>query len=107
MKQDGQECNCLKADGGMTNSDLLMQMQADILNISVMVPVMKESTALGAAVAAGMFLNKWEASGWEFFRSEKDGVRSLSQATNLSEDSRESRDSGMSGDQIQFVVTKP
>ena len=116
MKQDGQDCNCLKADGGMTNSDLLMQMQADILNISVMVPVMKESTALGAAVAAGSFIGKWEAAGWELFEPENEKRNkspTSSEESNSAEEesnSRESdhsKDSGLSNDQLQFMVTKP
>ena len=44
----------LRTDGGMVENDLLMQFQADLLNIPVLRPVIKETTALGAAYAAGL-----------------------------------------------------
>ncbi len=44
----------LRTDGGMVSNDLLMQFQADILNIPVVSPAMQETTALGAAYAAGL-----------------------------------------------------
>jgi glycerol kinase len=44
----------LRSDGGMVEDDLLMQFQADILNRPVVRPVIKETTALGAAYAAGL-----------------------------------------------------
>jgi glycerol kinase len=44
----------LRADGGMVMNDLLMQFQADILDTSVVCPKVKETTALGAAYAAGL-----------------------------------------------------
>jgi glycerol kinase len=44
----------LRTDGGMVENDFLMQFQADILNITVLRPVTKETTALGAAYAAGL-----------------------------------------------------
>ncbi|MFZ3215113.1 MAG: glycerol kinase GlpK [Candidatus Acidiferrales bacterium] len=44
----------LRTDGGMVENNLLMQFQADILNIPVVHPVVKETTALGAAYAAGL-----------------------------------------------------
>jgi len=44
----------LRTDGGMVGNELLMQFQADILNIPVLRPVIKETTALGAAYAAGL-----------------------------------------------------
>jgi glycerol kinase len=44
----------LRTDGGMVTNDLLMQFQADILNIAVVRPVIQETTALGAAYAAGL-----------------------------------------------------
>ncbi|XP_076782048.1 glycerol kinase 2 [Arvicanthis niloticus] len=45
--------NHLQVDGGMTNNSILMQLQADILRIPVVKSVMPETTALGAAMAAG------------------------------------------------------
>ncbi len=44
----------LRTDGGMIGNDLLMQFQADILNRNVIRPAMRETTALGAAYAAGL-----------------------------------------------------
>ena len=44
----------LRVDGGMVTNDLLMQFQADILNTPVVRPRVKETTALGAAYAAGL-----------------------------------------------------
>jgi glycerol kinase len=44
----------LRTDGGMVSNDLLMQFQADILNLPVVRPAMQETTALGAAYAAGL-----------------------------------------------------
>jgi glycerol kinase len=44
----------LRTDGGMVGNELLMQFQADILNIPVLRPVIRETTALGAAYIAGL-----------------------------------------------------
>jgi glycerol kinase len=44
----------LRTDGGMVANDLLMQFQADLLNRRVLRPAMRETTALGAAYAAGL-----------------------------------------------------
>lgn len=52
----------LKVDGGMTGSDVTMQLQADILGIEVERPTMRESTALGAALLAGSALKLF---GWD------------------------------------------
>ena len=55
MKNDsGIELDVLRTDGGMVENELLMQFQADILNKPVVRPVIKETTALGAAYAAGL-----------------------------------------------------
>jgi glycerol kinase len=53
-KDSGIRLKVLRVDGGMVDNDLLMQFQSDILNLSVVRPVMKETTALGAAYAAGL-----------------------------------------------------
>ncbi|GAB3295944.1 glycerol kinase GlpK [Parasphingorhabdus pacifica] len=50
----------LKADGGMVGNELLMQFQADILGVPVIRPVVSETTALGAAYAAGLAVGFWE-----------------------------------------------
>ncbi|SFB34015.1 glycerol kinase [Amycolatopsis marina] len=49
----------LKADGGMVVNELLMQFQADILGVPVIRPVVNETTALGAAYAAGLAVGFW------------------------------------------------
>jgi len=49
----------LKVDGGMTANNELMQFQADILNVPVVRPVVAETTALGAAYAAGLAVGFW------------------------------------------------
>ncbi|MGO1561275.1 Glycerol kinase [Actinomycetales bacterium JB111] len=50
----------LKVDGGMVANETLMQFQADILNVDVVKPVVAETTALGAAYAAGIAVGFWE-----------------------------------------------
>ncbi|TBW32178.1 glycerol kinase, partial [Siculibacillus lacustris] len=55
MEQDsGIELANLRTDGGMIRNQLLMQFQSDILNKPVVRPVVQETTALGAAYAAGL-----------------------------------------------------
>ncbi len=49
----------LKVDGGMTASELLMQFQADVLDVPVVRPTVAETTALGAAYAAGLAVGFW------------------------------------------------
>ncbi|KAI0887967.1 glycerol kinase [Annulohypoxylon maeteangense] len=53
-KDSGHRLHSLAVDGGMSNSDLTMQTQADISGIRVERPSMRETTALGAAIAAGL-----------------------------------------------------
>jgi glycerol kinase len=50
----------LRVDGGATNSDLLMQIQADILQTEVVLPECTETTALGAAYLAGLATGVWQ-----------------------------------------------
>ena len=57
----------LKVDGGATVNDLLMQFQADIIGVPVVRPVVAETTALGAAYAAGLAVGFW--SGLDDLRS--------------------------------------
>jgi glycerol kinase len=55
MEKDSKiSLSSLRTDGGMVMNELLMQFQADILGIPVQRPVIKETTALGAAYAAGL-----------------------------------------------------
>ena len=51
----------LKADGGASRDGFLMQFQADILDRSVLRPVVRETTALGAAYLAGLAAGVWES----------------------------------------------
>ncbi|HEY5665938.1 MAG TPA: glycerol kinase GlpK [Gammaproteobacteria bacterium] len=50
----------LRVDGGMIANDLLMQFQSDLLNAPVVIPKIAETTALGAAYAAGLEVGYWE-----------------------------------------------
>lgn len=52
----------LRVDGGMTKSDLLMQFQSDLLGVPVLLPVVAETTALGAAYAAGIAVGFWSGT---------------------------------------------
>jgi glycerol kinase len=49
----------LRVDGGMIANELLMQFQADVLDVPVVRPVVAETTALGAAYAAGLAVGYW------------------------------------------------
>ena len=61
MEKDSKiKLHTLRTDGGMVKNDLLMQFQADILNIPVVRPVIQETTALGAAYAAGLAVGFYE-----------------------------------------------
>ncbi len=61
MRADsGVDLNELKVDGGMVANELLMQFQADILDKPVIRPKVAETTALGAAYAAGLATGVWE-----------------------------------------------
>ena len=62
MKADsGVELKSLKVDGGMVVNQLLMQFQADILRVPVVRPKIAETTALGAAYAAGLAVAFWNS----------------------------------------------
>jgi glycerol kinase len=52
----------LKVDGGMVVNELLMQFQADVLDVPVVRPVVSETTALGAAYAAGLAVGFWSST---------------------------------------------
>ncbi len=51
----------IRADGGAVNNNFLMQFQADILNVPIAVPLITETTALGAAYLAGLAVGFWES----------------------------------------------
>jgi glycerol kinase len=59
-KDSGVRLKALKVDGGMVKNELLMQFQADILNVPVIRPVVAETTSLGAAYAAGLAVGYWQ-----------------------------------------------
>jgi glycerol kinase len=58
-KDSGVKLTRLKADGGMVYNNFLMQFQADTLNVPVIRPKVTETTALGAAYAAGLAVGFW------------------------------------------------
>lgn len=60
-KDSGIVIDLLKVDGGLTNSRPLMEFQADLLGIPVVRPQVVETTALGAAYAAGLSCNFWKS----------------------------------------------
>ncbi|NMO01071.1 glycerol kinase GlpK [Gordonia sp. TBRC 11910] len=57
----GVTLSTLKVDGGMVVNELLMQFQADVLGVPVVRPVVNETTALGAAYAAGLAVGYWKS----------------------------------------------
>lgn len=67
VEDSGVELSELKVDGGMTDNDMLMQFQADLLDVDVVRPVVNETTAMGAAFAAGLAVGYW--SGIDEIRS--------------------------------------
>ncbi|GIF06597.1 glycerol kinase GlpK [Actinoplanes siamensis] len=63
MAQDsGVTLDVLKVDGGITVNNLAMQIQADVLGVPVSRPVVAETTALGAAYAAGLAVGFWKST---------------------------------------------
>ena len=63
MEQDsGVDLDVLRVDGGITANELCMQMQSDILGVPVSKPVVAETTALGAAYAAGLAVGFWKST---------------------------------------------
>ncbi|WP_432491041.1 glycerol kinase GlpK [Kineococcus auxinigenes] len=61
MAEDsGVDVEVLKVDGGITANTLCMQLQADVLGVPVSKPVVAETTALGAAYAAGLAVGFWK-----------------------------------------------
>ena len=84
-KDAGVKLTELAVDGGMSNSDLCMQTQADIIQIPVDRPKMRETTALGAAIAAGFAVGVWKSfddlksinqDGRKYFEPKLDGKKS-------------------------------
>ena len=59
MGRAGVPLRTLKVDGGMTANNMLMQFQADVLDVPVVRPIVAETPALGAAYAAGLSVGYW------------------------------------------------
>jgi glycerol kinase len=59
-KDSGIKLRSLRVDGGASKNDLLMQIQADLLNIECIRPKIEETTALGAAYSAGLAVDLWD-----------------------------------------------
>jgi glycerol kinase len=75
-KDSGVRLQALKVDGGMVRNELLMQFQADILDVPVIRPTIAETTALGAAYAAGLAVGFWKGfdelrSNWGMYKEWK------------------------------------
>jgi glycerol kinase len=62
VKDSGVKISELRADGGMTVNDFVMQFQADILHVPVVRPKIVETTALGAAYSAGLAVGYWKST---------------------------------------------
>ncbi len=62
-KDSGVALTALKVDGGMVYNETLMQFQADVLGVPVVRPMVAETTALGAAYAAGLAVGFWSNFG--------------------------------------------
>ena len=60
VADSGVELKELRVDGGMTNDNLLMQFQADQVGVPIVRPKVMETTALGAAYAAGIAVGFWK-----------------------------------------------
>jgi len=59
VADSGVEILDMRVDGGITSNELCMQMQSDIMGIEIIRPVIAETTALGAAYAAGLAVGIW------------------------------------------------
>jgi glycerol kinase len=82
QKDSGVQLKSLRVDGGMVNNHLLMQFQADILGVPVVRPKITETTALGAAYAAGVAVGFWQdidilRSKWQVDRSWQPSMNSI------------------------------
>lgn len=60
IADSGTPLTVLRVDGGAVRDELLMQFQADILGVDVVRPKVAETTALGAAFAAGIAVGFWD-----------------------------------------------
>ncbi|ELR05467.1 Glycerol kinase [Pseudogymnoascus destructans] len=112
----GKELKNLAVDGGMSESDLCMQTQADVSGIPVERPAMRETTALGAAIAAGLAVGAWnsldELRGWRGrgkrtftpkieAAARKKGVKRWEKAVQMSKGWVEEDEAGESGGEVE------
>ena len=70
----GTDLTELRVDGGMIHDNLLMQFQADILGVDVVAPKVAETTALGAAYAAGIAVGYWQGEE-DIIKNWREGTR--------------------------------
>jgi glycerol kinase len=75
-KDSGIRLDVLRVDGGMVGNDLLMQFQADILDRPVVRPAIHETTALGAAYAAGLATGFFSGLEWTEDKAWSPGLES-------------------------------
>ena len=61
VADSGTPMSTMRVDGGVTANSLCMQMQADIMGVEISKPLISETTALGAAYAAGLAVGFWES----------------------------------------------
>ncbi|CAN2184762.1 GlpK Glycerol kinase [Candidatus Nanopelagicaceae bacterium] len=76
----------MRVDGGITASELCMQLQADIMGIEIIRPLITETTALGAAYAAGLAIGYWQSieevkANWQESKRWKPGKSTQERAT--------------------------
>ena len=88
QKDTGVSIDTLKVDGGMVVNDMLMQFQADVLDVPVVRPKVPETTALGAAYAAGLASGFWNSqdelrSHWAQDKSWKPSMKSKDRETRI------------------------
>ena len=77
----GTPLHSLKVDGGLTVSDICLQIQADLVGIPVVRPEMTETTSLGAALAAGLAVGVWK----DLSEFQPDGATTVFECKILSE----------------------
>jgi glycerol kinase len=73
-RDSGLALNSLRVDGGMVDNHLFMQFQSDILNVPIIRPQVSQTTALGAAYAAGLAVGYWSnleelKENWSIFQT--------------------------------------
>lgn len=85
VRESGQPIAELRIDGGASSNDLLAQFQADILGVDVLRPVVRETTAMGAAYLAGLGAGVWSSTdeitdAWQLDRRFEPGMDAATRA---------------------------